>query len=203
MLIPSMRTVIGVLSIAVITSGCADAPPQSAESEQAQPPAAQSAQSAIERGKYLVTIGACHDCHTPKTFGPAGPEPDMSRELSGHPANETVAPVPAGLIGPDAWGAVGNNHFTAWAGPWGVSFSRNLTPDVATGLGSWTEDMFIQTIRDGKHQGVGRPLLPPMPWQMIRVMTDDDLKAVFAYLQSLPPVANAVPEPLPPGNPAP
>jgi hypothetical protein len=127
----------------------------------------------------------------------------MSRALAGHPADEPVPPIPAGLFGPEAWGAVGNNHFTVWAGPWGVSFARNLTPDVATGLGSWTEDMFIQTIRDGKHQGVGRPLLPPMPWPMYREMSDDDLRAMFAYLRSLPPIQNAVPEPLPPVSPAP
>jgi hypothetical protein len=121
--------------------------------------------------------------------------------MSGHPSAEKVPPVPRGLIGPTAWGAIANNQFTAWAGPWGTSFGRNLTPDVTTGIGSWTEEMFIQTIRDGKHQGVGRPLLPPMPWQMYRQMTDDDLKAVFAFLRSLPPVQNAVPEPVPPANP--
>ncbi len=200
--IPSIRTVTGALFVAIIASACGGAPQQSTEAEQPPAVAANVPQNAVARGKYLVTAGVCHDCHTPKTFGPAGPVPDMSRELSGHPATEMVAPIPAGLLGPEAWGAVTNNHLSAWAGPWGVSFARNLTPDVATGLGSWTEAMFIQTIRDGKHQGVGRPLLPPMPWQMYSQMTDDDLKAVFAYLQSLPPIANAVPEPLPPGNPA-
>jgi hypothetical protein len=83
-------------------------------------------------------------------------------------------------------------------GPWGVSFSRNLTPDQSTGIGSWTEEMFIKTIRDGKHQGEGRALLPPMPWQMYAQMTDDDLKAIFAFLRSLPAIANAVPDPIPP-----
>jgi mono/diheme cytochrome c family protein len=186
----------------MIALACTQPPPEGAGSGQAAPAAEQPAQSAAERGRYLVTLGGCHDCHTPKTFTTAGPEPDMSRALSGHPAADKLPSVPRGLIGPEAWGAVTNNHLTAWAGPWGVSFSRNLTPDAATGLGSWTEEMFIQTLREGKHQGVGRPLLPPMPWQMYRQMTDDDLKAVFAYLRSLPPVQNAVPEPVPPGNPA-
>ena len=53
---------------------------------------------------------------------------------------------------------------TAWAGPWGVSFTANLTPDKETGLGDWTEEQFIATMRTGKHQGKGRPVLPPMPY---------------------------------------
>jgi mono/diheme cytochrome c family protein len=186
--------------MSILAAACSQPPPETTGAGQAAPSAEQPAESAVERGRYLVTLGGCHDCHTPKSFTAAGPEPDMSRALSGHPAGDKVSPVPSGLIGPEAWGAVTNNHFTAWAGPWGVSFARNLTPDVATGLGSWTEAMFIQTLRDGKHQGVGRPLLPPMPWQMYRQATDADLKAVFAYLRSLPPVQNAVPEPVAPGS---
>jgi hypothetical protein len=112
-----------------------------------------------------------------------------------------VPPIPAGALGPEAWGAIASNDFTAWGGPWGVSFARNLTPDQATGLGSWTEAMFVQTIRDGKHQGTGRPLLPPMPWQEYRNLTDEDLSAIWAYLQSIPAVNNAVPEPIPPAAP--
>jgi hypothetical protein len=134
---------------------------------------------------------------------PQGPVPDESRALSGHPATEKLAPVPVGIPTMGAWEVAANGGFTAYLGPWGTSFARNLTPDVATGLGSWTEQMFIDTIRQGKHQGAGRPLLPPMPWPMYRQMTDDDLKAVFAYLRSIPAVNNAVPEPLPPpGAPA-
>ena len=72
------------------------------------------------------------------------------------------------------------------AGPWGVSFTANLTPDKETGLGNWTEEMFITTMRTGRHQGKGRPILPPMPYQFIATLNDEDLKAVFAYLQSIP-----------------
>ena len=185
-----------LLSMTVTLFACTQPPPQ-----QAPPPAqpaATPAQNPVERGRYLTTLGGCHDCHTPKSFTPEGPVPDMARALSGHPAGDKLPPVPKGQLGPDKWGGITNNHFTAWVGPWGVSFSRNLTPDTATGLGSWTEDMFIKTIRDGKHQGAGRPLLPPMPWQMYRQMTDEDLKAIFAYLKSLPPIQNAVPDPVPP-----
>jgi mono/diheme cytochrome c family protein len=155
-------------------------------------------QSPAERGKYMVAVAGCNDCHTPKIMGPNGPEPDMSRELSGNPSTEKLAAVPEGLIAPDKYLTVVNNHLGAWVGPWGVSFAINLTPDKATGLGSWTEEMFVNAIRTGRHQGTGRPILPPMPWNWYREMTDEDLKAVFAYLQSLKPINNAVPEPLAP-----
>jgi len=151
----------------------------------------------VERGRYLVTVGGCGDCHTPKVFTAAGPEPDTSRLLSGHPADAGLPPVPPGVIGPGQWGALANNDLTAWAGPWGISYAANLTPDM-TGLGSWSPEDFIKTIRTGKHIGVGRDILPPMPWMDYAQMTDDDLRAVFAYLGSLPPVSNSVPAPVPP-----
>ncbi len=154
--------------------------------------------SQVARGKYLASFAGCTDCHTPKVFSPAGAEPDTTRLLSGHPADEKLPEVPVEHLGPGKWGAVTNGHLTAWAGPWGISFARNLTPDVATGLGSWTPEMFVKTIRTGRHMGEGRPLLPPMPWQQVSTLTDDDLKAVFAYLQSLKPIENAVPDPIPP-----
>jgi len=102
-------------------------------------------------------------------------------------------------LAPDKWGAVASNDLTAWAGLWGVSFAANLTPDQ-TGLGAWREEDFIKTMRTGKHFGIGRPVLPPMPWYDVAALTDDDLKAVFAYLRSLKPIRNAVPPPLPPAG---
>ncbi len=158
------------------------------------PPAAQStpvSNVSAERGKYLVSIAGCHDCHTPLKMGPNGPEPDMSRALSGHPEAEKIDRAPA-LSEP--WMAVMSRTGTAWSGPWGISYTANLTPDRNVGLGIWTEDMFMRAIREGKHMGTSRPILPPMPWQVYRNMTDDDLKSVFAYLQTLTPVANRVPD---------
>ncbi len=152
----------------------------------------------IKRGAYLVMIGGCNDCHSPKVFTAKGPEPDPSRLLSGAPSNLHLPEVPANLLGPTAWGAVCTNDMTTWVGPWGVSFAANLTPDEATGLGSWTADAFIQTMRTGKHLGAGREILPPMPWQGMAQMTDQDLKAIFAYLMSLKPVLNEVPQPITP-----
>jgi hypothetical protein len=87
---------------------------------------------------------------------------------------------------------------TAFAGPWGVSFTANLTPDQNTGLGIWTEDMFIRTLRTGRHMGASREILPPMPWFNYGQMSDEDLKAVYAFLRTIRPIHNRVPEPLPP-----
>ena len=147
----------------------------------------------IERGKYLVTLGVCDDCHSPKIMTEKGPVPDESRRLSGHPHDLKVSEFPASVV-PQKWGATGNEHFTAWAGPWGISFAANLTPDEKTGLGSWTPEMFRNAIRNGKHMGTGRPILPPMPWPNYREATDDDLNAIFAYLRTLKPISNAVPD---------
>lgn len=152
----------------------------------------------IARGKYLVSTSACHDCHTPFKMGDHGPEPDLSRALSGHPEGVQVPPPPAPQ-GP--WIVAGFATNTAWAGPWGVSFTANLTPDVETGLGTWTEANFIQTIRTGRHLGRGRPVLPPMPAPVYAHMTDEDLASIFAYLKSLPPRKNRVPAPLAPPPP--
>jgi cytochrome c553 len=153
---------------------------------------------AVRRGQYLSIIGGCNDCHTPKVMTPQGPAPDAARTLSGHPANAQLSALPAGVIGPDKWGAVTNNDLTAWVGPWGTSFAANLTPDKATGLGAWTFEQFSKTMRTGKHLGVGRPVLPPMPWQSVAMLTDQDMRAMFAYLQSLKPIVNQVPQPIPP-----
>lgn len=159
-------------------------------------PAPAAKPSPVERGKLLVTTSGCHDCHTPLQLGPNGPAPDFSRELSGHPENLVMPPAPA--LPPGPWAVTVAATNTAWAGPWGVSFTRNLTPDRETGLGTWTKQQFIDTIRNGRHMGVGRPLLPPMPAAMYAQMSDEDLGAVFAYLQSIPAVKNRVPDPIPP-----
>lgn len=149
----------------------------------------------VARGKYLVTTAACNDCHTPWRLGPSGPEPDMSRMLSGHPEDMLIT-QPATQSGPWTLAATPTN--TAWSGPWGVSFTANLTPDAETGLGKWTLATFTQAIRTGRHLGRGRQILPPMPISMYRNFTDEDLAAIFAYLRSIPPIRNRVAEPLPP-----
>jgi hypothetical protein len=118
----------------------------------------------------------------------------MDRALSGHPETlkVSVPKLPAG------WPNGVSSTFTAWAGAWGVSFSANITSDQNTGLGVWTEDMFIKAMREGKHMGTGRPILPPMPWPYVAKRTDDDLKAMFAYLKTVKPITNHVPDPIAP-----
>jgi mono/diheme cytochrome c family protein len=155
----------------------------------------------VERGKFLVGVGGCNDCHTPLKMGANGPEPDFTRMLSGHP--EALKMPPAPTLPPGPWMFVGSATMTAWSGPWGVSYTANLTPDPETGIGAWDDKMFTQAMRTGKHLGGGRDILPPMPWQAIGKLSDDDLKAIFAYLKSIPPIKNHVPDPLPSSGPPP
>jgi hypothetical protein len=121
----------------------------------------------------------------------------MTRQLSGH--HDGPLPAPPPLSGP--WMAVASATFTGWAGPWGISYTANLTPHRDTGIGTWTEQQFVDTIRNGRRQGRGRELLPPMPWPMIRNLNDADLKAIFAYLMTVPAINNRVPEPTMPAAP--
>lgn len=159
-------------------------------------PKAAPAQDPVERGRVLVTVGGCHDCHTPKKVGPGGPEPDMSRALSGHPEDTKITegfPQPKGS--PYTIHVI--DHLTAWSGAWGVSFAANLTPDPDTGM-RMPERMFLSAMKSGAHLGTSRPILPPMPWQMYAQLSEDDLKAIYAYLKTLPPIKNQVPNPIPP-----
>jgi cytochrome c553 len=148
----------------------------------------------VARGKELVWSIGCNDCHTPKTMGPNGPQLDTDRLLSGHREDARLPPPPALPAGP--WGIVTSMELTAWSGPWGISYAFNLTPDENTGLGIWTEEMFIKALRTGRHMGASRQILPPMPWEVYGRLPDEDLKAIYAYLRSVPPIKNRVPEPL-------
>ena len=159
----------------------------------AEQKAATGKETMIERGLFLVTLGGCNDCHSPKKMTPKGPAPDGAMLLSGHPANEKLPEVPPNIIGPDKWGAITNNNLTAWVGPWGISYASNLSPDPETGTGAWNDEFFIRILRTGKFMGAGRDLLPPMPWYDIAKLNDADLKAILAYLKSLKPVKNQVP----------
>ena len=143
---------------------------------------AQQASDNVERGRYLVRITGCHDCHSPKVKGMT---PDLDRALSGRPATtqlptETTTEVHA------------SGDLTAWTGPWGYSVASNLTPEPTTGIGTrYNEASFIATMRTGKKSN-GTPIMPPMPSEVYQNMTDDDLKAIFAYLRTIKPIRNAV-----------
>lgn len=151
----------------------------------------------VRKGEYLVQIMGCHDCHSPKIMTDHGPEPDPERLLSGHPADIQPAPVADKGVLKDY--ALFSMDLTSATGPWGTSFSANLTPDE-TGLGLWTKEQFAKALREGKFKGMdnGRMLLPPMPWQNLRNLKESDLDAIWAYLQSIKPVRNLVPNPVPP-----
>ena len=153
----------------------------------------------LERGKLLVTVGDCDACHTPKKFGAKGPELDLTRRFSGRPAGMEVPPVDTSLL--HNWAYL-SHDLSSFVGPWGVSFPANLTPDNETGIGTWQPEMFINAIRTGKHLGVpdGRPILPPMTTETLAQLTDEDLKAMFMYLKSMPTVKNKVPDPLHPNQ---
>lgn len=184
--------ILGAIPLLIFAAGCQS--PEAAQAEASVEAQADPASAAVERGRYLVTVAGCNDCHTPFKMGPNGPEPDMTRMLAGHPQDLQMPPAPAAQ-GPWLWAGAATN--TAFAGPWGVSYASNLTPEPNSGIGIWTEDLFIKALRTGRHWGQARPILPPMPWQNYSRMTDDDLKAVYAYLRTIPPVANSVPESVP------
>lgn len=169
------------------------APPSAAPAAKPVAESEASHQARIARGAQLIAIGGCGDCHTPKALDPklGMPVPRADFLLGGHPQGE---PEPTGTPGAGDQGVIGGS-FTSFRLPFGVVYAANLTPDVATGLGSWTAGQFIQTMRTGHRQGTGRPVLPPMPWQNLAAASDEDLTAMFAYLQSVPAISNEVPAP--------
>ena len=179
-----------IVGVALFAISCS--PEQDAQTKDQ----ALSQQELVKRGKYLTTIGACNDCHSPKAKNGHGLALDTSRLLSGHPQNEPIPAIPQ----QDGWVLFGSG-LTAFVGPWGVSYAANLTPHD-TGTGNWSFDQFKTAIRHGKYKGMegSRDLLPPMPWEMYRHMTDDDLLAIFTYLRSIKPVDNLVPAPIPPAE---
>ena len=127
---------------------------------------ANAAEAEVQRGKYLVSIIPCTDCHTPGTFlGRA----DMKRYLGG---SDVGFEVP-GL---------------------GVFYAPNLTPDKETGLGNWTKQEIATAIKTGKRPD-GRVLAPPMPAGSFKNLSHSDALAIAAYLKSLPPIKNKVPGP--------
>ncbi|MEP6948873.1 MAG: diheme cytochrome c-553 [Ginsengibacter sp.] len=150
-------------------------------------------ESQVKYGEHLVLIAGCNDCHTPKKMTSTGPEPDFSLALSGHPSK--MPPPDVDRKAMESNGLAVTNDLTAWVGPWGISYAANITSD-STGIGTWSEAQFILCLREGKWKGIAgnRQLLPPMPWQSsFKFFTDDEIKAVFAYLKSTKPIKNVEP----------
>ena len=194
-----------ILLTVFVWSGCSQSKSQSSKSKQTVTVAAAENsyggfKSQIAWGRHLVTLGGCNDCHTPKEMTPTGPVPNMALMLSGHPANAPVPDVNRKEI--EGKGLIATNDLTVWVGPWGISYAANLTPDE-TGIGNWTQAQFIKAIREQKFKGMDgtRPLLPPMSFVAAEVShgaSDAELAAIFAYLKSIKPVQNVVPQPEPP-----
>lgn len=182
--------------VALIITSCLNGN-QSTVNEVAK--AAPTPEEIVKHGKYLVSIMGCNDCHSPKKMGPNGPEVIPELLLSGYPADRPIVKFDSKMIKEGF--AMFYPDLTAAAGPWGVTFAGNLTSDQ-TGIGNWTAEQFKKAITQGKYKGLdgGRTLLPPMPWSNLTVLTDDDINAIFMYLQSIPPVKNVVPQPVTPDN---
>lgn len=197
------RSIFSIALLALLITGnyyCSQ-PNAKDDSANTAVPKEMSASEKLARGRYLVILGGCNDCHTPKVFTAMGPVFDSTRILSGHPANSPLPEITYDASKPGNWMLFAPD-LTAAVGPWGISFSANLTPDSTTGIGAWSAENFIKTIRTGKHLGMegGRPILPPMPWQSMAEITDADLILIFEYLKSLPPIKNQVPAPVPPSE---
>jgi mono/diheme cytochrome c family protein len=125
----------------------------------------------VVRGRYLVTIMSCNDCHTPGYFYGAA---DTLRRLSGSDLG--------------------------WVGPWGVVHARNITPDTATGIGKWTTEEIVKALRSGNTPD-GSQLAEIMPWKnFASILDENDAMAIAAYLKSLPPITHKNLDRIPPGG---
>lgn len=150
-------------------------------------------ESQVKWGEHLVKIAGCNDCHTPKKMGANGPENDMSLMLSGHPAQ--TPPVNFDAKEAANKGLIVTQTFTCWTGPWGTTYAANLTSDTS-GIGGWKEEQFVKCLHEKKWMGLDntRPLMPPMSMMPATEMSDDELKAIFAYLKTTPPIKNIAPQ---------
>lgn len=195
-----LSLIMGLLFIVISFIKCAD-------NNQSQPAGESAAEAEKNKfggyetkekwGEHLVTIAGCNDCHTPKIMTPQGPVDDSSLLLSGHPAGLPAPEVDRKQT--ESKGLVVTSDFTAWIGPWGISYSANLTPHE-TGTGNWTEKQFLYAIKNSISKGIpgSRSLMPPMSMMPVKHMTDDELKAIYAYLRTVKPVENNSVQPTPP-----
>lgn len=192
--------VMGLAFTAIFLNGCSEKnppDPEVASTEAAKKDNYGGYETQIKWGEHLVTIGGCNDCHTPKKMTSMGPVDDSTLLLSGHPEKLPAPDVDRKQM--ESKGLVVTADFTAWIGPWGISYSANLTPDE-TGTGNWSEDQFIYAIKNSVSKGLAgsRPLLPPMSMMPVKHMTDEELKAIFAYLKTIKPIKNNSVQPTPP-----
>lgn len=186
-----------ILAGLFLLSYCTGNKEKSENDQRAAADTGMSEQQLVERGAYLVMTSGCHDCHSPKKLGAQGPEVDESIMLSGYQANRPILKANKAALR-EGWALI-TLDLTHAVGPWGASFSANLSSDP-TGIGNWTEEQFKKALKEGKYKGMegGRMLLPPMPWQNFKDIEDEDVSAIFAFLKSTKPIQNIVPAPIPP-----
>lgn len=151
----------------------------------------------VERGKLITEIYGCVDCHSPKIKEGEFLINDPDRLFSGHPGDNKLPQFSPDIIGPDKWRGLFTDGMTAWGGPWGISYSANLTPDKETGIGKLSENNFVNVLKLGIHSGMNRKLMQPMPWKEISELDDENLKAIYHYLKTVKPVKNKVPDSVP------
>ena len=165
-----LGSTLAVGALALGLASCTNTSQKTTTTDSTATAATMTPEQQIARGRYIATITGCNDCHTPGTLYGA---PDMSRQLAGSELG--------------------------WTGPWGTSYAANITPDMATGIGAYSADDIVNTIRKGVKKS-GAPMLPPMPWPDFASLTDEDAYALAAYLKSVPAVVHKVPANLPPGK---
>jgi mono/diheme cytochrome c family protein len=184
--------VVLVILPVIMLTGCNNSKRTADQSTKENQPVQPVAEDPVKKGEYLVTLGGCNDCHSPKEMGPQGPSVIKERMLSGYPSDRPIKQADPKVL-KEGWVLLVPD-LTSASGPWGVSFSANLTSDQ-TGIGNWTEENFLRALKEGKFKGLpnSRTLLPPMPWQNFATIKEEDIKAIFAYLKSIPPVSNVVP----------
>jgi mono/diheme cytochrome c family protein len=123
----------------------------------------------VERGKYLVSVMGCHDCHTPGYF-------------LGHEQTDKF------LAGSDIGFSIPGL---------GVFRAPNLTPDAETGIGKWSTTEIVTALTTGKIPA-GRTLAPIMPWENLSHLTAADATAIAQYLKTIPPIKSEITGPFAP-----
>lgn len=143
----------------------------------------------LQRGAYLMSSLGCNDCHTPHD---ERGQPIGSLYLAGHPADAPLPEWDPSMLERNVLVTI-SPTLTAFAGPFGTSVAPNITPNKEAGIGNLSAEELIRSWRTKKHWAVDRPIMPPMPAQAYSTLTDDDIRALHAFLMSLPPNPNKPP----------
>ena len=191
-----LKTLTALVLAALLTAACTQkqSDDMAADDEEADSAEAQN----VEIGQAIVEGWGCVYCHTPEVKGPDGlGMPDPDRLMSGHPGDQPIPPVPDAPIDSVEWtDYLEQLGSTAWPSDDSIVFSSNLTPDPETGIGEWTAEEFVETIRQGMQRAMGRQIKYPMPWEELSELSDIELASIYEYLMTLQPVPNEVPEPV-------